>query len=803
MGNLCCKRSSSVDIDDEPLLRAVRRRDLKGVRKVLNSKAYGTITAALVEAAGIANRDILQCIINAEDINLRSPSGKTALVEAVSSDRRDSAQALLNSGADPNICEASSGDSPLMLAVRKESIEMIQTLVRFGADVNCLNIKKQSALMIACQLGRVEIVKVLVLKGAHLSASDAFSKTAVMYAAEKKNNHIVDYLQRLLTRSGVGDTSTNQEPANSEDGVCGTMDDGSHALRDIVVDGEKDTTHSPSQDHDVIFKETGDILKVNIALGNVEDGRGLDLNTLATCVHDDISTQAVCDNSGIFTQAVCDNSGISTQRVCDNSGISTQTVCDNSGISTQTVCDNSGISTQRICDNCGISTQTVCDNSGISTQTVCDNSGISTQTVCDNSGISTQTVCDNSGISTQRICDNSGISTQTVCDNSGISTETVCDNSGISTQAVCDNSGISTQRVCDNSGISTQRVCDNSGISTQAVYNNSGISTLAECDNSNLSTLAISDKVDHVNSAVCSNVDSPTLTVCGDNDPGLIEGTDTIDITVKPVKSRPSTLSVCGHGDRYGFELDSEDNASVKFIEVTPSPGECCTPDSIDCVAESRSSLDTDSGISHLCNSCSCTDDAQDDSCVTSPDIFVTSPDIDAVNAATGTNDDSTLTSLVARDAHGQCAKDDVINSGRSNSRSSVTDLSPVGNNNTDEQRTKKQRRKTKVHPDQAKTFPRRSRPVWFEGEDLKQVDLHQNGLKVDDELINDRNSSSSLTHQTTATVNTSTQKCHCIFTPATNIKLAKNVCINSPENFLDQSSSSETDQSSDEIKER
>ncbi|KAH9515580.1 hypothetical protein Btru_011437 [Bulinus truncatus] len=702
MGNLCCNRSSSVDIDDEPLLRAVRRRDLKGVQKVLNSKAYGTITAALVEAAGIANIDILQCIINAEDINLRSPSGKTALVEAVSSDRRESAQALLNSGADPNICEASSGDSPLVLAVRKKSIEMIQTLLRFGADVNCLNIKKQSALMIACQLGRVEIVKALVLRGAYLSASDAFSKTAVMYAAEKEHNHIVDYLQ------GLGDTNTNQEPANSEDGVCDTMDNGSHALRDIVVDGERDTTHPPSQDHDVIFKETGDTLKVTIALGNVKDGRGLDLNTLATCV----------------------------QAVCDNSGISTQTVCDNSGNSTQTVCDNSGICTQAVCDNSGISTQTVCDNSGISTQTVSDNSGISTQTKCDNSGISTKAVCDNSDISTQ-----------------------------------------------------------------------------AECDNSNPSTLAISHKVDHANSAVCGNVNSPTLTVCGNNDPGLKEETDTVDITVKPVnnKSRPSTISVCDHGDKYGFEHDSEDNASVKFIEATPSPGECCSPDSINCMAGSRSSLDTDSGISHLCNSCSCTDDSQDDSCVTSPDIFVTSPDIfvtstgiDAVNATTSSNDDSTLTSLVARDVHGQCAKDDVINSGRTNSRFSVTDLSPVENNNTDKQRTKKQRSSANVHPDQvsAKTFPRRSRPRWVEGEEKTKVEIHPNGLQVDDDLEQNRNSSSSLTGETTPTDNTSTQKCHCIYTPTANIQNAQKVSINGRENELNQSSSSETDQSSEEINE-
>ncbi|KAH9515581.1 hypothetical protein Btru_011438 [Bulinus truncatus] len=127
------------------------------------------------------------------------------------------------SGADPNICEASSGDSPLMLAVRKE-IHRNDTniLLRFGADVNCLNIKKQSALMIACQLGRVEIVKVLVSKGAHLSLEWEIPVQI-------------------------------KEPANSEDGVCDTMDDGSHALRDIVVDGEKDTTHSPSQDHDVIY----------------------------------------------------------------------------------------------------------------------------------------------------------------------------------------------------------------------------------------------------------------------------------------------------------------------------------------------------------------------------------------------------------------------------------------------------------------------------------------------------------------------------------------------------------------------
>uniref|UniRef100_A0A2C9KVW7 Uncharacterized protein n=1 Tax=Biomphalaria glabrata TaxID=6526 RepID=A0A2C9KVW7_BIOGL len=166
MGNNCCKRSSSVDIDDEPLIRAVRGGCLKTVQKVLSTKDYGTVTNALVEAASFTNITILEFLAKRADVNLVNAKGQTALLEAVTSGNRNSVQRLLDVGASPNVCHRDTGDSPLILATKLGFTEIISSLLKGKAHVDYLNsISDLSALMEACQSGKEDIVNILIQAG--------------------------------------------------------------------------------------------------------------------------------------------------------------------------------------------------------------------------------------------------------------------------------------------------------------------------------------------------------------------------------------------------------------------------------------------------------------------------------------------------------------------------------------------------------------------------------------------------------------------------------------------------------------
>ncbi|KAK6965256.1 ankyrin repeat protein, partial [Biomphalaria glabrata] len=202
MGNNCCKRSSSVDIDDEPLIRAVRGGCLKTVQKVLSTKDYGTVTNALVEAASFTNITILEFLAKRADVNLVNAKGQTALLEAVTSGNRNSVQRLLDVGASPNVCHRDTGDSPLILATKLGFTEIISSLLKGKAHVDYLNsISDLSALMEACQSGKEDIVNILIQAGkCNVELLNQKFENALMLACFSGHMGIVQSLIRFRCR---------------------------------------------------------------------------------------------------------------------------------------------------------------------------------------------------------------------------------------------------------------------------------------------------------------------------------------------------------------------------------------------------------------------------------------------------------------------------------------------------------------------------------------------------------------------------------------------------------------------------
>ena len=85
-------------------------------------------------------------------------------------------------------------DDPLVDAVGKNNLEMVNFLLTNGADANASGLSFKSALHSAATLGNIEIMKILLAAGANINQRDGFGRTALMFACEKGHFAAVEFL---------------------------------------------------------------------------------------------------------------------------------------------------------------------------------------------------------------------------------------------------------------------------------------------------------------------------------------------------------------------------------------------------------------------------------------------------------------------------------------------------------------------------------------------------------------------------------------------------------------------------------
>lgn len=79
-----------------------------------------------------------------------------------------------------------SGDTLLILAVKKKNIKVVETLLACGANINAPNREGKTALHIAVELSYENIVRTLLNYGADLNLNDNSGRSAYIYAAANK-----------------------------------------------------------------------------------------------------------------------------------------------------------------------------------------------------------------------------------------------------------------------------------------------------------------------------------------------------------------------------------------------------------------------------------------------------------------------------------------------------------------------------------------------------------------------------------------------------------------------------------------
>jgi len=177
--------------------------------RILRSVA---IVGGILASVGAAGRPALVDVVKSGDLtaarsalqghqsaNDADRDGTSALHWAVLQDRRDLIELLLRAGANPN-AKNRYGVTPLSVACENGSQAIVDALLKAGADPNVALVSGETPLMTAARTGQAGAVQLLLARGVTVDAREPVrQQTALMWAAAEDNAAAVD----LLVRAGA------------------------------------------------------------------------------------------------------------------------------------------------------------------------------------------------------------------------------------------------------------------------------------------------------------------------------------------------------------------------------------------------------------------------------------------------------------------------------------------------------------------------------------------------------------------------------------------------------------------------
>jgi ankyrin repeat protein len=189
------------------LAREATANNLKEVRFILSKHLKIDRGPALVAAASLGHLAILDLLLQATpsqdhhrhheepkkiDPNVWS-SGETPLLAAVKKQHLKTTKCLLEAGAEPGICPKT-GTTALHEAAGLGDIDIVKALIASHADINCPNVAGDTALIIASRSGHSRTARYLVEHGAEINTKNKKGNTALAVAAKHDRSEVAEAL---------------------------------------------------------------------------------------------------------------------------------------------------------------------------------------------------------------------------------------------------------------------------------------------------------------------------------------------------------------------------------------------------------------------------------------------------------------------------------------------------------------------------------------------------------------------------------------------------------------------------------
>ncbi|XP_071145816.1 uncharacterized protein [Mytilus edulis] len=126
-------------------------------------------------------------------VNVRDETGRSPLFLATDSNHTDTADLLLNKGANPDLCN-NRQISPLHMACLNENIEIVKLLVNSKCNIDIRNVYDQTPLFFASFVGQKEIVKFLLENKCDVNINSKHNNTPLHAACYFDNVEVVQLL---------------------------------------------------------------------------------------------------------------------------------------------------------------------------------------------------------------------------------------------------------------------------------------------------------------------------------------------------------------------------------------------------------------------------------------------------------------------------------------------------------------------------------------------------------------------------------------------------------------------------------
>ena len=181
---------------------------------------------ALISDGSIRNNGILHggyalYVTDGADPDQKNEKGFTLLQHAMIHRKYDSAEALLEMGADPDIAVEAHGETPLHYAAREGNAHLIGVMLHKLADVNKADGFGWTPLHTATACGKLDAIRELVEHGADLNLKDCQRDRPIDLAVLRQNGFLCRRaFPEYVINSPVGQHGGRAHAVNNRNGRC-------------------------------------------------------------------------------------------------------------------------------------------------------------------------------------------------------------------------------------------------------------------------------------------------------------------------------------------------------------------------------------------------------------------------------------------------------------------------------------------------------------------------------------------------------------------------------------------------------